>query len=138
MLRSTLRRAVGRGAAAPGPGLRLTPRWGELGLSHGLSTAAAKRSLTLEEAMTSSHMILQTLQSPTTVAQLSAVRNAPDTLTKWQQANATLVQATMHVIPQVGFGQDLQGLQAYTEAFATHMRNEQPETRKALEAAPTL
>ena len=73
-----------------------------------------------------------------TVAQLSAVRNAPDTLTKWQQANATLVQATMHVIPQVGFGQDLQGLQAYTEAFATHMRNEQPETRKALEAAPTL
>ena len=70
MLRSTLRRAIGRGAAAPGPGLRLAPRWGELGLSHGLSTAAAKRSLTLEEAMTSSHMILQTLQSPTTVAQV--------------------------------------------------------------------
>ena len=67
------------------------------------------------------------------MAQLSAVRNAPDTLTKWQQANATLVQATVQVIPQVGFSQDIQGLQAYTEAFATHMRDEQPETRKALE-----
>ena len=62
------------------------------------------------------------------------MRNAPDTLTKWQQANATLVQATVQVLPQVGFGQDMQGLQAYTEAFATHMRDEQPETRQALEA----
>ena len=67
MLRSTLRRAIGRGAAAPGPGLRLAPRWGQLGLS---TASGAKRSLTLEEAMTSSHMILQTLQSPTTVAQV--------------------------------------------------------------------
>ena len=127
MLRATLRRGLGGGSNAPTLSLRLAP-W-----CHGLSTTVAKRTLTLEEAMTSSHMILQSLQSPTTVSQLSAVRNAPDTLTKWQQSNATLVQATMHVIPQVGFSHDLQGLQAYTEAFATHMRTEQPETRKALE-----
>lgn len=122
MLRAT-QRVLRRGY-----GLRLAPQ------CHGLSTAAAKRTLTLEEAMTSSHMILQTLQAPTTVAQLTSVRNAPDTLTKWQQSNATLVQATLHVLPQVGFSHDLQGLQAYTEAFAQHMRTEQPETRKALEA----
>ena len=70
MLLSTLRRAIGRGAAAPSPGLRLAPRWGQLGLS---TASGAKRSLTLEEAMTSSHMILQTLQSPTTVAQVGEV-----------------------------------------------------------------
>ena len=64
MLRATLRRAVGHGAEAPSLGLRLAPRW------HGLSTVAIKRTLTLEEAMTSSHMILQTLESPTTVAQV--------------------------------------------------------------------
>ena len=72
MLRATLRRAVGHGAEAASLGLRLAPRW------HGLSTAATmcsatvatKRTLTLEEAMTSSHMILQTLESPTTVAQV--------------------------------------------------------------------
>ena len=66
MLRATLR-ALGRGADAPSLGLRLAPRW------HGLSTAATKRTLTLEEAMTSSHMILQSLQSPTTVAQVGEV-----------------------------------------------------------------
>jgi len=67
------------------------------------------------------------------VAQLSAVRNAPDTMTKWNGANATLVQATLQALPQLGFTQDMPGLQAYTEAFATHMRDEQPETRQALE-----
>ena len=65
------------------------------------------------------------------MAQLSAVRNAPDTMTKWNGANATLVQATLQVLPQLGFTQDMPGLQAYTEAFATHMRDEQPETRQA-------
>ena len=67
------------------------------------------------------------------MAQLSAVRNAPDTMTKWNGANATLAQATLQVLPQLGFTQDMPGLQAYTEAFATHMRDEQPETRQALE-----
>ena len=64
MLRATLRRAVGHGAEAASLGLRLAPRW------HGLSTVATKRTLTLEEAMTSSHMILQTLESPTTLTQV--------------------------------------------------------------------
>eukprot|EP00321_Phaeocystis_globosa_P007565 CAMPEP_0118834102 /NCGR_PEP_ID=MMETSP1162-20130426/48128_1 /TAXON_ID=33656 /ORGANISM="Phaeocystis Sp, Strain CCMP2710" /LENGTH=77 /DNA_ID=CAMNT_0006765803 /DNA_START=1 /DNA_END=230 /DNA_ORIENTATION=- len=77
-----------------------------------MSTVATKRTLTLEEAMTSSHMILQTLESPTTLTQLSAVRNAPDTMTKWNGANATLVQATLQVLPQLGFTQDMPGLQA--------------------------
>lgn len=89
MLRATLRCwAAGHGAEAPSLGLRLAPRWHglssiaskrtlSLGLRlaprwHGLSTVATntKRTLTLEEAMTSSHMILQTLESPTTVAQV--------------------------------------------------------------------
>ena len=89
-----LRRAVGHGAEAASLGLRLAPRWHglstvatmrsatvatkrtpSLGLRlaprwHGMSTVATKRTLTLEEATTSSHMILQTLESPTTVAQV--------------------------------------------------------------------
>ena len=93
MLRATLRRAVGHGAEAASLGLRLAPRWHglstfatmrsatvatkrtpSLGLRlaprwHGMSTVATKR-ITLEEAMTSSHMILQTLESPTTLAQV--------------------------------------------------------------------
>ena len=120
MLGSVLRR--GYGLAPLGLAVR------RCGLS-----SVPKRSVTLEEAMTSSHLILEALQSPTAVAQLSAVRNAPDTLTKWQQTNAMLVQATLHAIPSVGFTPDLQGLQLYTEAFAQHMRTDQEETRRALE-----
>ena len=93
MLRATLRRAVGHGAEAASLGLRLAPRWHglstvatmrsatvatkrtpSLGLRLAprcaLSTVATKRTLTLEEAMTSSHMILQTLESPTTLTQV--------------------------------------------------------------------
>ena len=83
--------------------------------------------------MTSSHLVLEALSSPAAVQQLSTLKAAPDTLTKWQQTNAMLVQATLHVIPQIGFTADLPGLQAYTEAFAEQMRSDQPETRKALQ-----
>ena len=71
--------------------------------------------------MTSSHLVLEALSSPAAVQQLSTLKAAPDTLTKWQQTNAMLVQATLHVIPQIGFTADLPGLQAYTEAFAEQL-----------------
>ena len=61
---ATMRSATVATKRTPSLGLRLAPCW------HGLSTVATKRTLTLEEAMTSSHMILQTLELPTTLTQV--------------------------------------------------------------------
>jgi len=83
--------------------------------------------------MTSSHAVINALSSPAATQQLQSFQAVPDLLTKWQQTNAMLVQATLHVIPQVGFNPDFVGLQNYTEAFAEQVREGEPETRQALQ-----
>ena len=100
-------------------------------------STVSKRSLTLEEAMTSNHLILESLQLPAVASQLTSLRASTDLLTKWQQTNAMLVQATMAVLPQVGFPQDFGGLQAFTEAFAEQMRTDQVETQDQHVMGPT-
>lgn len=88
-------------------------------------------ALTLEQAMTSSHLILNAMQSPQALQALQTARHG-DRLQKWQTANAVLIQSTLQALPQVGFTPDGMGLQRYTEAFAEHARSDQPEVRKAL------
>lgn len=83
--------------------------------------------------MTSSHAVIDALSSPAAVQQLQSFQTVPDLLTKWQQTNAMLVQATLHVLPQVGFNPDFVGLQNYTEAFAEQVRDGEAETRQALQ-----
>ena len=46
--------------------------------------------------MTSSHAVINALSSPAATQQLQSFRAVPDLLTKWQQTNAMLVQATLH------------------------------------------
>jgi len=90
-------------------------------------------ALTLEQALTSTHIILGELQNPATMQQLASVRGAGDTLTKWQQANGILVGATLRVLPQLGFSADGIGLQHYTMAFAERARIDSPEVRTKLQ-----
>lgn len=94
-----------------------------------LSTAP---TLSLEQALTSNHLIIGELESSAAQQQLSTVRLNGDTLAKWQHTNAVLVHATLKVLPQVGFAADAAGLQAYSEAFAERMRNDEPEARATL------
>lgn len=88
-------------------------------------------SLTLEQAMTSSHLIINEMESLPARQALQAAQQG-DRLQKWQTANAVLIQATLRALPQIGFTADAQGLQRYTEAFAAQARSDQPEVRKAL------
>ena len=97
-----------------------------------LSSLAANKTLSLEQALTSNHLIINELESPAAKQQLESVRGAGDILTKWQHANAVLVHATMNVLPQVGYSKDGPGLQAYTDAFAVLMRSDSPEVTAAL------
>mmetsp|Transcript_11591 Transcript_11591/g.37151 ORF Transcript_11591/g.37151 Transcript_11591/m.37151 type:complete len:165 (-) Transcript_11591:368-862(-) len=90
------------------------------------------RALTLEQAMTSSHLILSELESPQMVQAMQGAASQGDRLQKWQTANAVLIQATLRTLPQVGFSADAAGLHAYTEAFAAQARSPQPEVRSAL------
>ena len=94
---------------------------------------AARKALTLEQALTSSHLIIGQLESATATQQLNAVRAGGDILTKWGQANAVLVQATLQALPQMGFSADGQGLHKYTDAFADCVRNGSPEERRMLQ-----
>jgi hypothetical protein len=87
-------------------------------------------ALTLEQAMTSSHLILNSMQSPQALQALNAAQQQGDRLQKWQTANAVLIQSTLQALPQIGFTADGMGLQRYTEAFAEHARSDQPEVRK--------
>mmetsp|Transcript_15519 Transcript_15519/g.40094 ORF Transcript_15519/g.40094 Transcript_15519/m.40094 type:complete len:266 (-) Transcript_15519:238-1035(-) len=98
-----------------------------------LSSLATRKALTLEQALTSNHLVLGELESPVAVQQLNSVRSAGDMLTKWQTANAVLVQATLRVLPQVGFTADAIGLQGYTESFAECVRTGSPEERTTLQ-----
>lgn len=82
--------------------------------------------------MTSSHLILNAMQSPQALQALEQAQQQGDRLQKWQTANAVLIQSTLQALPQVGFTPDGLGLQRYTEAFAEHARSDQPEVRKAL------
>ena len=94
---------------------------------------ATRKALTLEQALTSSHLIIGQLESDTATQQLNAVRAGGDMLTKWGQANAVLVQATLKALPQLGFSADGQGLHKYTDAFADCVRNGSPEERRMLQ-----
>ena len=98
-----------------------------------LSSSAASPQLTLEQALTSNHLILGELESPATTSQLAAARGSGDVLSKWQHTNGLLVQATLKVLPQVGFPADAGGLHRYTEAYAERMRTDSPEARKTLQ-----
>jgi len=100
-------------------------------LVRGLAAAPPRPQLTLEQAMTSSHLILNELKSTAAIQQLKAAQQQ-DKLGKWQQANAVLIQATLRVLPQVGFPANPAGLQGYTEAFAQQARSDQPEARTVL------
>mmetsp|Transcript_13908 Transcript_13908/g.27200 ORF Transcript_13908/g.27200 Transcript_13908/m.27200 type:complete len:274 (-) Transcript_13908:326-1147(-) len=94
--------------------------------------SSSTRKLTLEQAMTSSHLILNELQSRDVVQQLDSALST-DLLNKWQLANTVLIQATLRALPQVGFPANAVGLHGYTEAFAEQARSDQPETRLALQ-----
>jgi len=86
-------------------------------------------AMTLEQAMTSSHLILSEMNSPSAVQALQSAQQG-GRLQKWQTANAVLIHATLRALPQAGFTADAMGLQQYTEAFAAQARSEQPEVRK--------
>ncbi len=96
-------------------------------------TTAAHKSLTLEHALTSNHLIIGELESAAARQQLNAVRTGGDILTKWQQANAVLVHATLRVLPQLGYSADGAGLQSYTDAFAECVRSGSTEERLMLQ-----
>lgn len=97
------------------------------------SVAGSARKLTLEQALTSTHMVLADLQSPASKQHLNSLRSSTDTLHKWQQTNSLLIHATLRMLPQIGFQPDATGLQAYTEAFADEMRSGAPEVREKLQ-----
>lgn len=94
--------------------------------------AGALNRMTLEQALTSNHLILAELESPPAVAQLSAVRESGDTLAKWQATNAVLVHATLRSLPQIGYSADGNGLHRFSDAFARCMREDSPEVREKL------
>jgi len=102
-----------------------------------MPAAAGGKALTLEQAFTSTHMILGELQSPASLQMLSSVPDTGDTLTKWQQVNGLLVSATLRVLPQVGYSADGQGLQAYTMSFAECARTNSPEASGKLQELNT-
>ena len=101
-----------------------------------LSSVPARVKLTLEQAISSGHLIISELKSPTMLQALEVGKQG-DKLAKWQQANAVLIQSTLRVLPQVGLTSDPQGLQAYTEAFAEITRSEAPEQRAILQTVNT-
>jgi len=100
--------------------------------SRALSTMPARTAMTLEQAMMSGHLIVSELKTPTMVSALQSVRQG-DKLSKWQQANAVLIQCTLRALPQIGMTQDARGLHMYTESFAEISRSELAEERDALQ-----
>ena len=106
------------------------PAAAAVGAMRRLCTSAPK--LTLEQAITSSHLVLDILKSPEVTQHLHSVRSA-DKLAKWQSANTALIQSTLRVLPQLGYPADVSGLQEYTAAFATHARAESSDARETLQ-----
>ena len=100
--------------------------------SRALSMMPARTAMTLEQAMMSGHLIVSELKTPTMVSALQSVRQG-DKLSKWQQANAVLIQCTLRALPQIGMTQDARGLHMYTESFAEISRSELAEERDALQ-----
>ena len=96
------------------------------------SSAASKPKMTLEQALTSNHLILSALESPAAQQQLQSVRATGDTLTKWQTTNAILVHATLSALPQLGYTGDANGLQGYSDAFAQCLRDASAEEQATL------
>jgi hypothetical protein len=87
-------------------------------------SALVTRPLTLEQAFTSTHMILSQLESPASLQMLHAARTVSDVAEKWQRVNTVLIHSTLQVVGQLGFAMDPQGFQKYTEAFAEVIREE--------------
>ena len=100
--------------------------------SRALSTAIQRKPLSLEQALTSNHLIVAELEASHTVQHLSSVASQGDTLAKWQATNAVLVHATLRILPQVGYTSDGAGLQAYSDGFAECLRDGSAEVRKTL------
>lgn len=125
MLPSMLLRC--RGAAlsrSAVPRLAATPL-----LSRALST---RPTMTLEQALTSTHLMIAELESPAAVQQLQSLQSGGDMMAKWQMANAVLIHATMRVLPQCGYTADGPGLQGYMQAFAECMNSGSEEVKATL------
>lgn len=102
------------------------------GLARRALSTGGRPTITLEQALTSNHLIIGELESAAAQQQLSGVQAQTDLLAKWQHTNAVLVHATLRVLPQVGFSPDGPGLQGYTEAVGERTRTEAPEAQTTL------
>lgn len=97
-----------------------------------LSSVSMPAPLTLEQALTSNHLILSELEAAPAVQQLEAARTGGDTLSKWQTTNTVLMHATLRMLPQLGYSADGHGLKAYSDAFAGCLREGGPEVSAKL------
>ena len=93
---------------------------------------STRPTMSLEQALTSTHLMISELESQAALQQLQSLRNSGDMMTKWQTANAVLVHATMRVLPQCGYTSDGQGLQNYMQAFAECMNTGTEEVKTTL------
>ena len=91
-------------------------------------------TLTLEKALTSSHMIKAAIETPQMMQFLEAAKASTDVAEKWQRVNMVLVQSTLQVASTMGFSADAQGFEAYTKAFAELLRTGEEEMRNSLQA----
>eukprot|EP00966_Prymnesium_polylepis_P117013 2703908-Prymnesium_polylepis.1 len=82
-------------------------------------------SLTLESALTSSHMINSSLESPAALQMLAAAKSSTDVAEKWQRVNTVLIQATLQAVSTLGFTPDAHGFEGYTRSFAELMRSDE-------------
>mmetsp|Transcript_28000 Transcript_28000/g.69558 ORF Transcript_28000/g.69558 Transcript_28000/m.69558 type:complete len:252 (+) Transcript_28000:1-756(+) len=96
-------------------------------------SSAALPRLTLEQALTSSHMIHSAIESPPALQLLRAARERTDAAEKWQLVNQVLIQATLQVSTSLGFPASAQGFEAYTRAFSDLLRTDSDEARRALQ-----
>ena len=90
------------------------------------------KTMTLEQALTSTHLMIQEIESPAAVQQMESLRGSGDMMAKWQTANAVLVHATLRTLPQIGYTADGAGLQQYTQAFADCMNTGSAEVKATL------
>ena len=101
--------------------------------SRALSTAIQRKPLSLEQALTSNHLIVAELEASHTV-QHPECRVDGRHAAKWQATNAVLVHATLRILPQVGYTSDGAGLQAYSDGFAECLRDGSPRCRRPARA----
>ena len=93
---------------------------------------STKPTMSLEQALTSTHLMIAELESQASVQQMESMKDSSDMMAKWQQANAVLVHSTLRVLPQCGYTADGQGLQNYTQAFAECLNQGTPEIKATL------